>query len=309
MLQNIKFCFYLPLVIFVLEAQTDSLLSYYPYHTGNIWQYKTIYYHYSKIQSEKYYTVTIAGDTAINNNHYKLFISSLPPTGYPGINPKLQRIDSVSLQVFGYDTNNVGKEFLIDSLPAPFSVGFFGNRFLDQKYEKTYVLINESDRTLRRLFYSVFKALTRYYSWVELSRGLGITLSQSGVYNLVDEFPFYDYWYQDSLVYAKINGKIFGNIVSVKEEKVLPTSYAFYQNYPNPFNSKTIIRFEIPQSDYVDLSVYNTLGIKVETVIKKELSKGIYEFVFDASRVSSGLYFYTISAGVHRITKKMNYLK
>jgi hypothetical protein len=82
-----------------------------------------------------------------------------------------------------------------------------------------------------------------------------------------------------------------------------------YQNFPNPFNPSTTIRFSIPEAGIVNLSIYNLLGEKVGEVLNRELVSGSYEFTYDASSLSSGIYFYTIKAGNYSATKKMMLIK
>jgi hypothetical protein len=88
-----------------------------------------------------------------------------------------------------------------------------------------------------------------------------------------------------------------------------PNAFALNQNYPNPFNPSTEIRFSIPQSSLVHLDIYNLIGQKVSSLINKELPAGNYSEKFDASRLSSGIYFYTLRAGSHVETKKMMLIK
>ena len=101
-------------------------------------------------------------------------------------------------------------------------------------------------------------------------------------------------------------------ITGVKSESSLnqkPHSYQLYQNYPNPFNPTTMIRFAVPHESHVVLNIYNILGQKVTSLVNREMKTGTYNINFDASRLSSGVYFYTISAGNFNATKKMLLLK
>lgn len=84
-----------------------------------------------------------------------------------------------------------------------------------------------------------------------------------------------------------------------------PTAFVLEQNYPNPFNPSTMLRFALPQLSHVRLTVYNVIGQKVETLIDGVKEAGNHSVSFDASRLSSGVYFYTIDAGSFHATKKM----
>jgi hypothetical protein len=76
-----------------------------------------------------------------------------------------------------------------------------------------------------------------------------------------------------------------------------PTKFTLNQNYPNPFNPITVISFSLPVTSIATLKVYNILGQEVATLINnKELHAGIHEITFDANKLSSGLYFYKLTA-------------
>ncbi|NUM72698.1 MAG: T9SS type A sorting domain-containing protein, partial [Ignavibacteriaceae bacterium] len=87
------------------------------------------------------------------------------------------------------------------------------------------------------------------------------------------------------------------------------TSYALGQNYPNPFNPSTNIRFTLPESANVKLSVFNTLGEKVAELVNSTMDAGVHEVNFNAAGLSSGLYIYRLEAGNVVLSRKMNLLK
>ncbi|MBN1633154.1 MAG: T9SS type A sorting domain-containing protein [Ignavibacteria bacterium] len=89
----------------------------------------------------------------------------------------------------------------------------------------------------------------------------------------------------------------------------VPTKFELKQNYPNPFNPVTNIRFDIPKTTDVRLVVYNSLGEEVKVLSEGVKSPGTYELRFDASNLSSGIYFYRLFAGNYIETKKMMVIK
>lgn len=94
----------------------------------------------------------------------------------------------------------------------------------------------------------------------------------------------------------------------------LPKEYALEQNYPNPFNPSTNIALALPKAGKVEVSVFNVLGQKVNTLLSGELPAGNHTIVWDGRNsqgesVSSGIYFYRIVAGDFSQTKKMMMLK
>jgi len=89
----------------------------------------------------------------------------------------------------------------------------------------------------------------------------------------------------------------------------LPAAVSLEQNYPNPFNPKTIISYQLPVISEVELSIYNILGQKVATLVSEKQPAGSYKVEWDASKFSSGVYYYRIEAGNFVETRKMVYLK
>jgi len=85
-------------------------------------------------------------------------------------------------------------------------------------------------------------------------------------------------------------------LVSVSQKEILPTEYSLEQNYPNPFNPSTTIIYSIPHQGYVTIEVFDVIGSEVSTLIEGELPPGNYKVEFDASNLTSGIYFYRIQA-------------
>jgi aminopeptidase N len=85
--------------------------------------------------------------------------------------------------------------------------------------------------------------------------------------------------------------------------------FSLEQNYPNPFNPSTKIKYQIANTGFVNLQVYDILGNEVVTLINKEMQTGNYEVEFDAPGLPSGIYFYKLKAGSFVETKKMVLLR
>jgi hypothetical protein len=105
-------------------------------------------------------------------------------------------------------------------------------------------------------------------------------------------------------------------VLKVENEKGTVSEFDLEQNYPNPFgsaiypgNTTTTINYQINKSSNVLLTVYNVLGEKVATLVKKRQGAGNYSVTFDASRLSSGMYFFKIKAGKFVAVKKMQFIK
>lgn len=103
--------------------------------------------------------------------------------------------------------------------------------------------------------------------------------------------------------------KLFGKISDSYALNQMPEKFALYQNYPNPFNPVTTIKYDIIKSQDVKLAVYDILGREVATLVNTQQQPGSYEVKFDATNVSSGIYFYQLNAGDFIGTKKMILIK
>ena len=89
----------------------------------------------------------------------------------------------------------------------------------------------------------------------------------------------------------------------------MPDKYSLSQNYPNPFNPVTNIKYQIPKNSFVTLKVYDVMGREVRTLLNEVKASGSYSIDFNASDLSSGVYFYKIQAGEFSQTKKMMLIK
>ena len=94
----------------------------------------------------------------------------------------------------------------------------------------------------------------------------------------------------------------------------IPGTYLLEQNYPNPFNPSTKIRFQIPSAGYsgvyyTQLSIYDLSGKHIKTLAEQNLAPGVYEVTFDASKLTSGVYFCKLESGNFSQTRKMILLK
>ena len=92
-------------------------------------------------------------------------------------------------------------------------------------------------------------------------------------------------------------------------ENKVPLGYQLNQNYPNPFNPNTIIKYELPTTNYVNLSIFNVLGEKVATLVSERQNAGYYQVEWQASRFSSGVYYYRVESGEFHDVKKMILLR
>jgi hypothetical protein len=89
-----------------------------------------------------------------------------------------------------------------------------------------------------------------------------------------------------------------------QEEETAPHQFALLQNYPNPFNPSTMIRYALPGRAHVTLSVFNTLGQKIATLVNESQEGGEHHVRLDGSNLASGVYLYRLNAGTYAETKR-----
>ncbi|MDX2127546.1 MAG: T9SS type A sorting domain-containing protein [Chloroherpetonaceae bacterium] len=97
--------------------------------------------------------------------------------------------------------------------------------------------------------------------------------------------------------------------LSAKNDALSPRQFELAQNYPNPFNPTTTIRYQLPEASAVRLTIYDVLGREVATLVNGRQNAGTYRVPFNASGLSSGVYFYKLTAGNFTGSKKMILVK
>lgn len=123
-------------------------------------------------------------------------------------------------------------------------------------------------------------------------------------------------FYGSDIGWASLNSGVLvtensgGNIIGIQQvSNTIPGSFELKQNYPNPFNPVTNIGFSLPEAGSVKLAVYDAAGREVAGLVNRTLSAGIYNFDFNASNLSSGVYFYRLTAGEFTGIRKMILIK
>jgi hypothetical protein len=135
-------------------------------------------------------------------------------------------------------------------------------------------------------------------------------LEGNGTTNSPKEYSFQDKTFRDGKYTYRLkqidrDGKFkYSQSVEV-EISIVPKVFALEQNYPNPFNPTTIIRYDIPKDTRVKIVVFDMLGRQVKTLVDEETSSGRYKVQFNASDLSSGVYFYRLLTSDFIQTKKL----
>ncbi len=230
-------------------------------------------------------------DTIINNKIYAKIINNLlsAPINY-FFTPLFLRKGKIDGKYYKYSYSS--EELFFD--PSADSGSIIGNFFvLGQK-------------SIRNIFGDVreiwnINPIVGGYGNIILVKGIGLFFS------VFDEFG----GYIDSLKGCVIDGQVYGDtsfVTSVPDE-LIPDKFVLYQNYPNPFNSQTIIRFELPEMQQVQLKVFNSIGKEIYSENLGALDRGSYSVKFNGDKLSSGIYFYQIVSKKFISTQKMVLIK
>ena len=94
-------------------------------------------------------------------------------------------------------------------------------------------------------------------------------------------------------------------LTDLGENTFNPSKFKLYDNYPNPFNPSTTIKYSIAEAYYTSIKIYDALGNEVSSLVNETKPAGTYEVEFNASNLSSGIYYYTLQSGSFTSTKKM----
>jgi len=114
-------------------------------------------------------------------------------------------------------------------------------------------------------------------------------------------------WLQTEKIFRNSNAD---QVSSVSNNEITyPAEYKLYQNYPNPFNPTTTINYSIPKAGNVKLTVYNTIGSKVATLLNEYKPAGNYSVQFNATNLASGIYLYRLESGSYSNAKKFILMK
>ncbi len=279
--------FYILGMVLIITTQADAQF-YYPTQVGNKWIYDEISYSIG-FYSRDTTSVSIVRDT-------------LMPNGF--IYSKFDRYDQIDGKFIRSDSNWIYYYNHPDSTDIPF---FKLNASVDEQWN-----VN-----LYRWFtvrYLGIDSVTIFNTSTNIKRFYLDGLAVMYVY-LSDKFgPIFVRDMHDPpgvvitdkfLIGAVISDTSYGIVLSVPMSDEILADYTIEQNYPNPFNSSTIIKYHIPQKEFVTIKVYNILGQEIKSLVNETKDQGSHKIKLDAGRMPSGLYLYRIKAGAFTETKKM----
>jgi hypothetical protein len=279
-------------------------LAFYPLQVGNRWVYNyTITDWNMNGSSDIFFREVLSEKIKQNGKKYfeileKYIYSDITDTVY-------ERIDSVEGKVYRYEADCPNSEQFIEDLVLEINDSTFASRFESCIEHPPTELVSEQGYNLWGLYgmnrnYLSSSLLTSDYN---LYSDIGITYIK-----LSDD----NYFKTSVIKGCVIDGIVYGDTTLTDiddDDNGIPTSYKLEQNYPNPFNPTTKITWQSPVAGNQTLKVYDVLGNEVATLVDEFRNSGIYEIDFDASKLSSGVYFYQLKAGDFLQTKKMILIK
>jgi hypothetical protein len=194
--------------------------------------------------------------------------------------------------------------------PLPVELVSFEGIAGDGQVELTWRTASETNNDH---FYLVRSIDARNYA--RISGDIAATNSPTGsTYSYIDDNVVNGTTYYYKLADVDINGQetLHGIVVEVTpsgDASLAPDEYALYQNYPNPFNPDTRITYDVKETGYVTLKVFDVLGREVVTLVDGSQAAARYSVEFDATDLASGIYFYQIKVNDFSDLKKMVVLK
>lgn len=224
-----------------------------------------------------------------------------------------------------YMSTNMGTNWTKTSFPGDawsfakidnnlFAGGFYGGVFLTTNGGTSWSQIILDGTTVYSMAASgnnvfagtyqsgIFLSKNKGVNWNEINQGLPAGTTVKAI-QVKDGFVFVG---TEQGVWRRLMSEITGVEKSSSE---VPSKYFLHQNYPNPFNPTTTIKYELEKRSFVKLNITNTLGEIVFEAINEMQAAGVHEYNFNASHLSTGIYYYQLFAGNYREIKKMVLLR
>jgi len=250
------------------------------------------------------------GGTTFDN--FKISESSFTPTSgvffgdYTNIAALNGMIYPIWMRLQG--SLSVWVSIIEDSITIPVELNNFAasvnNRKVSLSWETSSEINNQGFNIERRNI----DAVEIEAEWIEIGFKEGRGNSTERNYYQFEDQPFSDGTYHYRLKQVDYDGSFeYSNEIEVNLFTV--KSFELSQNYPNPFNPTTTISFQLPEATFISLKVFDALGTEVEIIAEGKYPAGVHEVIFDAEKLSSGLYMYRIISGTNELTRKMMVIK
>ena len=273
---------------------SNDFAQFYPLHVGDKWFYEVKKFDTNTNPNISYLTQEITGDTVMPNGlKYYVFQN--------GNQTQYERFDSSKGEVKYYLSNCSSIDASIYSLA----------------YRKDWIKVWQScDGFTYKIHYQPLATIDEDTTFIRLEGDglVSVEIFFKKYVGMTKETDLEGGKVEYNLLGYKINGKQNGILTSVERDESFPQKFTLSQNYPNPFNPTTTIKYSIPSVGTarelsVQLKVYDILGREIATLVNKKQSPGRYAVDFNASSLSTGIYYYRLKASNFIQTKKMILLK
>jgi exopolysaccharide biosynthesis protein len=254
---------------------------------------------------------TVTGDN-IDLSYSKVSVSS-----------ETASLGTTSLKIdykFTYDASKVNVIYLNGDIPiygTPDSIKIDGKSD-GQKHFVGYLISDENDETFN-LNTNKYLEMTTAFDTLRSAFARVAAQSPSGIF----DFPARIKQIKVKLASPHVAGQVYSGtiyldnlrisypsaITGVREEVNAPLAFNLEQNFPNPFNPSTTITFAMEKEGFAELKIYDVLGREVESLVKNNLGSGKHTAVWNASKYTSGVYFYELKLNGQRSMKKMILVK
>lgn len=282
-------CLYALNIFFVSNAQVSKNLEFFPFHKGNQWQFRSE-------RTGLIDFIEIVDSSTVNTDSSEIYIYKRRISFYQNM-PSVEKTEKYFIDFYSdiYDVNQSS------NTPQFKLIGNVGNSWLwgNGKIEMNQIftkLIFNKNVSVKSFAYGD-TSNTVWYATTHLAEGFGPVEYSA------------ELGYTSILAGCIINQQQYGVITGVEKSLTLPSTPHLFQNYPNPFNPSTIISYQIPEEKFVSLKVFDLIGRELRTLVNETQKAGFYSVSFDASQLSSGIYFYSLPLGTFTQTKRMIILK
>lgn len=265
----------------VMQPEPEYYQSYFPLQVGNIWIYDNFIHPFASRD-----TVEILDTTRIDGKKYFTVNDSYVRYDSLGNLVKYHNGNDVMFFPLAFpDTNTI----VLDSVGTPIMV------CVNRDSDLVEVPAGAFDNLLTVMWDEAIDA-TSFYTY---SKYIGLVKT-------------YYAWFapqQSSLVYAKVNGTEYPTSI-INPHPSQPEKYALIlNNYPNPFNSSTTLKYHLPETGDVRLSVFDLSGRLVEELFSGRQSAGDYHYLWSGGNLPSGVYLISLQAGDQKVVKKCLLMK
>lgn len=291
------------------SADTNAV-AYFPMKVGNVYVFEYRNFISNEIRRLK---SVIMRDSVFSNGHRYFSFSN-----YPLFNNGLwYRVDSITGSIYRHDPSAgcslYDHEIFFDSLAAlPGNAIYNCNVSAERSCQAITTMPFFTGEVLRKRFNyyhsnpppAGYESNSTYYA-----KGFGLHM-----FDFIGMGHFTPFQYRYTILGCVFGGIVYGDTVMypvgiIPLTSSVPDKFSLSQNFPNPFNPTTNINFDIPKNSFVKLKIYDVSGKELTSLVNENLNAGSYNYQWDASSFTSGVYFYRIETNDFIETKRMILLK